>query len=131
MTKCSLTGNVLECDGEGAMVKQDSSPGDVVKGSILAVIKGDLRLYCAMLSRSKDKDKVHPCDYKDFAAGIENDAKNIKKLGGIKHHDIIDEAIDGDNAKVKNRITFGDGHVETSDISLVKEDGTWKINIWM
>lgn len=54
--------------------------------------------------------------------------KQIEKKGGIESYTLVSEEIaeDGQTAKVKYDITYGNGSVETQKFDMVLVDGVWK-----
>lgn len=54
--------------------------------------------------------------------------KQMEKKGGIESYTLVSEEIaeDGNTAKVKYDITYGDGSVETQKFDMVLVDGVWK-----
>lgn len=57
--------------------------------------------------------------------------KQMEKKGGIESYTLVSEEIaeDGNTAKVKYDITYGDGSVETQKFDMVLVDGVWKQEI--
>ncbi len=54
-------------------------------------------------------------------------ADGMTQNGTQTKFEVLSEEIRGEGATVKIRATFKDGSVEDADVSLVKEDGKWKM----
>lgn len=59
--------------------------------------------------------------------GLEIQTERMSQMGGIKEIEAKDDCR-GEVCHVETKITFGNGHVESDDIKMVKEKGKWKIN---
>lgn len=53
--------------------------------------------------------------------------ENMKKQGGIKSIEIINEQIHGDRATVQHIMKFGNGATDKNTEQLIKQHGKWKI----
>lgn len=54
-----------------------------------------------------------------------------KAKDGFKDFEIISEDIDGDEAEVTIKITFGNGETDEESLDMVKVDGKWKLQMDM
>lgn len=54
-------------------------------------------------------------------------ADGMTRNGTQTKFEVLSEEIRGEGATVKIRATFKDGSVDDADVSLVKEDGKWKM----
>jgi len=62
-------------------------------------------------------------------AALEAGAQDISKKQGIRDIKVQKEEIQGDLASVTVLITYGNGSTDTENAKLVKERGSWKLDI--
>lgn len=58
-------------------------------------------------------------------------APQIAKKGGLKSYEVVEESIseDGQTAKVKVRVVYGNGKEESENVPLKLSDDGWKLHI--
>lgn len=104
------------------------TPGNVAKKCMELTLNGnikDLDKYLD-LENPKTKDAYESlCKLIEFA-GTEGLKEEINKKEGIKSIEVVEENIDGENANVKIKITYGNGEESSDDMDLVLKDGKWK-----
>lgn len=113
------------------------SPGDVVQGFFKAVESGDTKAAMKLYHiRDEDRQKMKENPFTEnsdvdaeekIEALLVMYAAGLKMQGGIKKFDVVSEEIDGDNAKVTLKITFGKGETEEKEFELLKVKGEWKL----
>ena len=109
------------------------TPKDVAEKSIKCLKNKDYKGYVELVSL-KDEAKMSSEELKksreQMAVLLESKiSSEVDKKGGIDSYEIGEETIDGDEAKVKATIKYGDGSEKESTIKLKKnEDGDWKID---
>lgn len=59
--------------------------------------------------------------------GLQSATREIDQKGGVAKMKILEENIIGEVADVEVEITYGDGSSETTKMSLIKEDGRWRL----
>lgn len=62
-----------------------------------------------------------------LVTGMSALTKKVQQQGGVKSQRVINEAIDGDYAKVKMETVFGNGQKSTSEEKMRKVDGKWYV----
>lgn len=104
----------VACSGGG------NGPGDVVEDFNTAIAAGDSE---AML------EHLEPTAREAFEpkAGmiVSLAAQQAERRGGFDGVEIVSEEIDGDNATVTYRTSFGDGTSEEQTANLRRVDGVW------
>lgn len=106
----------------GSCSKKASTPGDTVKEMMKRMEAGDISV-----SKLLAKDLAAMLGEEKLSQAVEEEAAKIKEKGGITSIVIDEELIDGETAKVKYTLTFGNGDTEKEDAELVMEDGSWKV----
>lgn len=62
-------------------------------------------------------------------AGLEAQARDIRKKGGIRSFEITEREMQGELATVRGTVVFDNGDTEQFSTDLVREDGRWKIDL--
>jgi hypothetical protein len=101
---------------------KESTPGDTVKKMVEKMEKGDVSV-----SKLLAKDLAALLGDEKLKASVEEESSKMKEKGGVASVTIDEEVIEGDTAKVKYTITYGNGDTESENADLVKEEGAWKI----
>lgn len=98
------------------------SPGDTINALIHALEEGD----AATVERISPHEPLRGEPHGRAAAlGA---AIAIKRAGGIRSVEVLEEVIKGDFASVHWRVTWGDGHDAEADTRLVMIGGQWIID---
>ena len=87
--------------------------------------------YAAMVDQMKFSKQVSDEDKAQFAALLEEKiASEVAKKEGIASYDIdeVEMAEDGQSAKVKYTLHFGNGTESKDDMKLVLDDDKWMID---
>ncbi len=113
---------VLALAGLISCGKRDAAPGDTVKKMVEKMEKGDLSV-----SKLLAKDLAALLGDEKLKAAVEEQSAEMKEKGGVTSVTIDEEVIEGDTAKVKYTIAYGNGDTESEKADLVKEEGDWKI----
>jgi len=108
---------LLGC-GSSENTSTAATPEEVAETFWNASLKGDADASWALLSKSI---KEGLGDKSKWEASVRNDP-NASVVAGKA-------TIDGDSATVKVSIKSSGKEVMTSDVSLVKEDGAWKVEL--
>lgn len=109
------------------------TPKEVAEKSIKCLKDADYKGYMELVYL-KDEAKMSSEEVKkskeQMAVLLESKiSSEVEKKGGIDSYEIGDETVEGDEAKVKAIVKYGDGSDKESTIKLKKnEDGDWKIN---
>jgi len=74
-------------------------------------------------------DSFAMVDKQKIVAGLRQQALNIDEQGGIEDFEITEAKEIGEVAKVQYTLTYGNGDVENSEVTLVREDGEWRIQL--
>lgn len=103
----------------------DSGPVGTVKQFYRSVESGELEEASEMLTGPMvamlGRDKVKAALGKGMA--------DTSKKGGIQSLDILSEEVDGTVAKVRLRMTYGNGETEEEELELIRVDGRWMISV--
>lgn len=114
----ALALTVTACGGD--------SPGDTVKKYFDNISSGDFGAVYDLLSKDSPARKQYSRD--EF---VEMAKEEFPQGATISNYSVLEEKIDGDRATVKFRATLKapDAPEDTDEdtISLVKEDGKWKL----
>jgi len=107
-----------------------SSPSDVAISTINNIQSGNTDDVIAALSF--DGKELSEEDITKFKAALESGSADMKKKGGIKSLEVINETIndDGSEAEIELKTIFENGEEDTEPLTLVKEDGVWKIAMY-
>ena len=108
---------------------QDAKPSDVVKKFVEATVAFDFaaaKQYVIKEHQAKLDEVIAQFEAPEAKAQIDEMKAVLESVGGIKV-DIVNEEIDGDSAKVTVQVSGG-GQSQEQVISLIKEDGKWKVN---
>ena len=113
-----------------------NTPTKVAEKSVACLQKGDYEGYVDLIyakkEEMKDKEKFEN-EKKMLVAMLKDKAsKKFEKNDGIKSYEALSEEIseDGNTAKVKMKIVWGNDQEDTDDIKLRKDDdGNWKIDM--
>ena len=112
-----VTLTMLSCFGDSA--------ADTVQDFHKNIESGQLEAAMKLLSNST-RSQI-PAD--KLKQSLQMLTREIDEKGGIKKFEITEEKEIGEIANVSVKITFGDGSEETSESSLIKEDGKWRIQL--
>lgn len=107
---------------------KSATPESAAKTFLKDYQNGD---YAAMVDQMKFSKQVSDEDKAQFAALLEEKvASEVAKKGGISSYDIdeVEMAEDGQSAKVKYTLHFGNGTESKDDMKLVLDDGKWMID---
>ncbi|MCR2038729.1 DUF4878 domain-containing protein [Campylobacter helveticus] len=107
-----------------------TTPGEVAKDFTNDMYEGDgeaLVKYIYMPDTIKDSDKELVNG--KLKAGAAKAKEQADARGGVKSIEIIDEKIEGDNAKVRLKITFNDDSSKEDGGPLKKIDNEWKMSL--
>lgn len=94
-----------------------SAPADVANNYVLALNDGDLSTAWGYLSSEAQEEETR--------SGFNSGKKNFE--GEIESYNTGSIEISNGNAQIVMDITFKDGEEDTWDMTLVKENGEWKI----
>lgn len=98
-----------------------SGPTAAVKGWFNAMNEGKLQDAVGYLSGGlKEMSKMD---------GGKSMSDEMTKQGTMTKLEIVSEEVRGEGATVKTRVHFKDGSVEDQTITLVQEDGKWKVTM--
>ncbi|GAB1404738.1 MAG: DUF4878 domain-containing protein [Lentimicrobiaceae bacterium] len=105
-----------------------SSPSKAAMAFTENVEKGN---YDAAISMLEGAENATAEEKEKMKAFLKEGAKEIEEKGGISNKEILSEEVseDGKTAKVKMKITYGDGSTDESDTSLVNTDNGWKLKM--
>ncbi|MHC1738657.1 MAG: DUF4878 domain-containing protein [Ignavibacteriaceae bacterium] len=101
-----------------------SGPADVAKDFMTKIEDNDksaIDHLSPQLIQALGKEKLEK--------GIEKESENIRKLGGIKSIEIEEETVKEKTARLKLKISYGDGSSKNDNVNLLLEDGKWKIGM--
>ncbi len=115
------------CGGSGA-----STPSDEALKCVALIQDGNYEALVEEIQFDQDTpEKVEQAKQMLIAMGKDKGAKQIEAKGGITDYKVVEETIaeDGQTAKVKVDVTYGNGSVETEKYNMVNVDGTWKMTI--
>jgi hypothetical protein len=102
-----------------------SSPGGVVKAFYKAVEDGNSQQAVGYFS-----DRVvNSFGLSKLEMGVNAQTEQIRALGGVRDVRILNETVRDNNAVVNVEVTYRDGSSTSERVSLVKEDGKWKIDL--
>jgi anionic cell wall polymer biosynthesis LytR-Cps2A-Psr (LCP) family protein len=101
-----------------------SSPSGTVKDFYKYTEKGDLDKAMNLMSK-RMKTAMTPEKMKSVMALA---TEKIKQKRGISSVNIDKEDKTGDTATVSGSVKYGDGTTENYNQSLIKEDGSWKLD---
>jgi len=102
-----------------------ASPSSVVKNFYNAVENNQYEKAAGYLS----SNAISTFGLSKLEQVIASQADILIAQGGVKSLEITDESIVDDYATVTLKITMENGSVSSDKVSLVKEDGKWKIDI--
>ena len=113
-----------------------NTPKGVAEKSMKCLIEKDYNGYVDLIY-TKDDPKESPDEIKQqketLASLLKDKAeKEYKKNKGITSFEIVNEETseDGEKAKVKMKVTYGNGDVKDEEIELRKDkDGNWKLDM--
>ena len=119
----ALVSMMVSCSGGGG-----SSPSAVAKNFVQKIEKGDVDAAVKMLDGA---DEATAEEMEKMKAFLAEGTKQMAEKGGIKSIEVIDETIneEGNEAKVKTKIVYGDGTTDESSSNLVKKDKGWKVSM--
>ncbi len=100
-----------------------SGPGAALEKYLKTVEAGDVKLAAAMFPKS-----VRAQFESKIVAMIGRQSEDIRKRGGIKAMDIVQEQVTGELASVRVATHYGDGTVDTTSTQMLREEREWKIN---
>ena len=113
-----------------------NTPSKVAEKSVACIQKGDFEGYVDLIyvnkEEAKNKEKLENEKQMLTAMLKEKASKEFEKKDGLKSYEALSEEIseDGNTAKVKMKIVYGNGTETTDDIKLRKDDaGNWKIDM--
>lgn len=101
-----------------------SGPADVAKDFMMKIADNDksaIDHLSPQLIQALGKEKLEK--------GIEKESESIKKKGGIKSIEVEEETVEEKTARLKLKITYGDGSSKNDNVNLLLEDGKWKIGM--
>lgn len=113
-----------------------NTPKGVAEKSMKCLVDKDYKGYVDLIY-TKDNPKESPEEIKqqkEMLASLLKDKaeKEYKKNKGISSYEIVNEETseNGEKAKVKMKVTYGNGEVKDEEIELCKDkDGNWKIDM--
>ncbi len=113
-----------------------NTPKGVAEKSMKCLIDKDYKGYVDLVY-TKDDPKESPDEIKqqkEMLASLLKDKaeKEYKKNKGIASYEIVNEETseNGEKAKVKMKVTYGNGEVKDEEIELRKDkDGNWKLDM--
>jgi len=73
------------------------------------------------------KKSIDTLGVEKLKEALRTGTKQIAEQGGIESFEIVEVNEIGEVAEVEVKIEYGDGTTETEEISLIQEDGEWKI----
>lgn len=74
-------------------------------------------------------DSFAMVDKSKMTTGLRQQALAIDAQGGLEEFEIVESKEIGEVAKVQYKATYGNGHEENGEVTLVREDGDWKIQL--
>ena len=95
-----------------------TAPADVANNYMMALNNGDLSTAWSYISKDTQKEETR--------SGFISDKESFK--GEIESYNTSGVEVSDGHAQVEMDIDFKDGKKDTWEISLVKENGDWKIN---
>jgi hypothetical protein len=106
-----------------ALVGCGAGPGDTIKAWSSAMNEGKYSEVEQYLSKSvlTASKQVGDGAIKQMADGMTNN-------GTLSKVEIQSEEVNGDSATVKFTVHFKDGSTEPGEVTMVKEEGKWKVN---
>lgn len=104
-----------------------SSPGpaDTVKSFHKHVANGEVEKASEMMSG----EIVEMIGEEKLQAGLAEQTKTIREMGGIESFDILSEEVNGQVATVTYKVTYGNGDIEEDEADLMKIDGKWRFSM--
>ena len=103
----------------------DSGPAGTVKQFYRFVESGELEAASEMLT-GRMVSMLGPDKVK---AALGEGMADVSKKGGIQSLDILSEEVDGPVAKVRLRVTYGNGETEEEELELIRVDDRWIISV--
>ncbi len=116
------------CGGSGA-----STPADEALKCVKMLQDGNYEALVEEIQFDEDAtaEEVEQSKQMLLAMAKDKGAKQIEEKGGITSYEVVEETIaeDGQTAKVKVAVTYGNGKTENEKYDLVNVDGTWKLTL--
>lgn len=111
-----------------------NEPKDVALSFEKAMIDGDVKKVMSQLYLAKNGDKPLTDTDKQALEGklmmMTGEAKRqADARGGFDKVEFVEETVGENEAQVKMRIHFKDGSTSDDKVSLIKNDGKWKVNL--
>ncbi|MEM8600729.1 MAG: hypothetical protein AAGF99_12480 [Bacteroidota bacterium] len=103
----------------GLTACKSNSPSEIVRQGTEAVAQNDVEAFAALLAQSVPASLL--------ASGLERSYQIYQSRGGVASVEILSEDIDGDQAQVRDRITFEDGTTSETTSRLVRVGGAWRL----
>ncbi len=99
------------------------SPGSAVEDFYSNVEQGEIEAALQMFSQSS----VNQFPREKLKAVMQDATREVNNKGGMKEFQIVEENTIGEISEIQVRIVYGNGEVAEETVSLVKEDGKWKL----
>ncbi len=108
------------------------TPTAVAEKSIQCLQDQDYKGYVDLLNVEAEEGEDLAANKENAVALIQGKAAQfIEKRGGIKSYEVLSEEIaeDGNSAKVKMKVVYGDDKEDEQTVKLVKVDDEWKVDL--